>query len=62
MVSDQTVGNILKRHGIPPGPERKKTTTWEEFIGMQMDVLVRWMRQIARNVTMAERGFLSSGQ
>jgi len=27
-VSDQTVGNILKRHGIPPAPERKATTTW----------------------------------
>jgi len=26
-VSDQTVGNILKRHGIPPAPERKTTTT-----------------------------------
>jgi putative transposase len=24
-VSDQTVGNILKRHGIPPAPQRKKT-------------------------------------
>src|SRR6267378_8702347 len=22
-ISDQTVGNILKRHGIPPAPERK---------------------------------------
>ena len=31
-VSDQTVGNILKRHGIPPAPEREKTTTWTEFI------------------------------
>ena len=31
-VSDQTVGNILKRHGIPPAPERKKTTTWKEFM------------------------------
>ncbi len=39
-VSDQTVGNILKRHGIPPIPERKKTTTWKEFIGMHMDVVV----------------------
>src|SRR5438132_6370057 len=29
-VSDQTVGNILKRHGIPPAPERKTTTTWRE--------------------------------
>ena len=27
-VSDQTVGNILKRHCIPPAPERKATTTW----------------------------------
>ena len=26
-VSAQTVGNILKRHGIPPAPERKTTTT-----------------------------------
>jgi putative transposase len=39
-ISDQTVGNILKRHGIPPAPERKKTTTWHEFIHMHMDVLV----------------------
>jgi putative transposase len=39
-VSDQTVGNILKRHGIPPAPERKTTTTWKEFIRTHMDVLV----------------------
>jgi hypothetical protein len=26
-ISDQTVGNILKRHDLPPGPERQKTTT-----------------------------------
>jgi putative transposase len=26
-ISDQTVGNILKRHGIPPAPAREKTTT-----------------------------------
>ena len=39
-VSDQTVGNILKRHGIPPAPERKKTTTWKEFIRTHMEVLM----------------------
>ncbi len=39
-ISDQTVGNILKRHGIPPAPERKTTTTWKEFILTHMDVLV----------------------
>jgi transposase InsO family protein len=39
-ISDQTVGNILKRRGIPPAPERKKTTTWKEFIRTHMDVPV----------------------
>jgi transposase InsO family protein len=103
-ISDQTVGNILKRHGIPPAPERKTTTTWKEFIRTHLDVLVAtdfftaevwtlgglvtyyilffihlgsrqvhiagitphpnetWMRQIARNVTMEEWGFLAPGQ
>ena len=37
-ISDQTVGTILKRHGIAPAPER--TTTWKEFIRTHMDVLV----------------------
>src|SRR5262245_59483349 len=39
-VSAQTVGNVLKRHGIPPAPERKTTTTWKEFIRTYLDVLV----------------------
>jgi putative transposase len=39
-ISDQTVGNILQRHGIAPAPERKTTTTWMEFIRTHMDVLV----------------------
>jgi putative transposase len=39
-ISDQTVGNILKRHGIPPAPERKTTTTWQEFIRIHRDVLM----------------------
>ena len=30
-VSDQTVGNILKRHGIPPAPERKQHNPVEEI-------------------------------
>jgi hypothetical protein len=38
-ISDQTVGNILKRHDIPPAPERTKTLTWRECIGMHMAVL-----------------------
>ena len=31
-VSDQTVGNILRRHGIAPPPKRSRTTSWKEFI------------------------------
>ena len=99
-LSDQTVGNILKRHGIPPAPERKRTTTWKDFIRAHREVLAatdffttevwtmsglvtyyvvfvmhvatrrvhiagltpfpneRWMTQIARNLTMADVGFL----
>ena len=39
-ISDQTVGNILKRHGISPAPERKTTVTWREFIRSHWDVLM----------------------
>jgi transposase InsO family protein len=38
-VSDQTVGAILKRHGIDPAPERKRQTTWKTFIKAHWDVL-----------------------
>jgi putative transposase len=39
-ISDQTVGNILKRQGIPPAPERKTSMTWKAFIRTHLDVLV----------------------
>ncbi len=38
-ISDQTVGNILKEHGIEPAPERKRQTTWKTFIKAHWDVL-----------------------
>ncbi len=38
-LSDQTVGNILGRHGIPPAPKRKQTTSWKDFIRAHLDVL-----------------------
>ena len=31
-ISDQSVGNILRRHGIAPAPKRKQSTTWSDFI------------------------------
>ncbi len=100
-ISDETVGNVLKRNGIPPAPDRKRDTNWSEFIQAHKDVLAAcdfftaevitpvglityyvlffihlgsrkvyiagatpnpnesWMKQIARNVTMADIGFLS---
>lgn len=100
-VCAQTVGNILERHDLPPVPERKKGTTWKEFIQAHLDVLgacdfltaevltakglltyyvlffiqlgtrkvliagitpypgEAWMKQIARNVTDAQDGFLN---
>jgi putative transposase len=38
-VSDETVGNVLKRHGTAPAPKRSQTTTWKEFIQSHMAVL-----------------------
>ena len=38
-MSDQTVGNILKDHGIEPAPERKRTTTWATFLKAHWDQL-----------------------
>ena len=38
-MSDQTVGNILKRNGIPPAPNRSQETTWSTFIKNHQDVI-----------------------
>jgi hypothetical protein len=38
-LSDQTVGNILRRHGIPPARKRSGNTTWKDFIAAHMAVL-----------------------
>ena len=34
-VSDQTVGNVLRRNGIA----RSQTTTWKDFISSHLEVL-----------------------
>jgi hypothetical protein len=38
-LSDQTVGNILRRHRIPPAPKRSQNTNWKDFIAAHMAVL-----------------------
>jgi putative transposase len=99
-ISDTTVGNILKAHGIEPAPDRRRQTTWKTFLKAHWDVLVAidfttvevwttkglvtfyllfvmelatrrvqcagittnpneiWLKQIARNLTAADDGFL----
>jgi len=99
-ISDTTVGNILKDHGIEPAPDRKRQTTWKTFLQAHWEVLAaidfttvevwtknglvtfyvlfvmelatrrvhfagataspddRWMKQMARNLTAADEGFL----
>jgi putative transposase len=39
VVSDQTVGNILRRYGIAPAPKRGRNTNWKDFIASHMAVL-----------------------
>ena len=100
-ISDTTVGNILKRHGIEPAPDRKRQTTWTTFLKAHWEVLASidfttvevwtkgglvtffllfamelktrrvhfvgctvqphetWMKQIARELTNFEDGFLN---
>jgi len=38
-VTDQTVGNVLRRRGVPIAPKRTQTTTWKDFISAHMAVL-----------------------
>ncbi|HEV3448237.1 MAG TPA: integrase core domain-containing protein, partial [Gemmataceae bacterium] len=99
-LSDSSVANILKAHGIEPAPARQRTTTWKTFLKAHWDVLAAvdfttievwglkglvtvylffvmevatrrvhfagsttspadaWMKQVARNLTAADDGFL----
>ena len=39
-LSDQTVGNILRRYNLSPAPKRKQSVSWKDFIRSHRDVLV----------------------
>ena len=100
-ISDTTVKNVLKAHGIEPASDRQRQTTWATFLKSHWDVLAAidfttievwtkgglvtfyllfvmelktrrvhfagctphpneaWMKQIARNLTDTEDGFLN---
>ncbi len=38
-VSDETVGNILRKHGIAPAPKRSRTMSWRDFLASHMNVM-----------------------
>ena len=38
-ITDTTIGNILKAHGIEPAPDRKRTGSWETFMKSHWDVM-----------------------
>jgi hypothetical protein len=38
-ISDETVGNVLRRNGPPPASERKRTTPWSVFIRTHLALL-----------------------
>ena len=55
-VSDQTVGNILKRNGMAPSPERRRNTTWRNNDGCQLDTLYDANQPLlCRNIRLYER-------
>jgi transposase InsO family protein len=99
-ISDESVGTILKAHGLEPAPDRKRQSTWKTFLRAHWNVMAAidfttvevwskkglvtfyllfvmevatrrvcfagctpnpnesWMKQMARNLTDAEEGFL----
>jgi transposase InsO family protein len=38
-ISDTTVANILKAHGVPPAPDRQRTGAWSTFLKAHWEVL-----------------------
>lgn len=38
-ISDETVGNVLKEHGIEPAPSRGKYTTWKNFLRAHWEIM-----------------------
>jgi putative transposase len=39
VISSTTVANLLKAHGIEPAPDRRRQSTWKDFLQAHWDVL-----------------------
>jgi putative transposase len=39
-VARSTIAQILERHGLEPAPERKRKTTWKEFLSRHWELIV----------------------
>jgi hypothetical protein len=57
-LSGQTVGNILRRHGIAPAPKRSRTTSWKDFISTHMEVLAGADFLTVGSAQLARTGYL----
>ena len=55
-ISDQTVANVLKRHAIAPSPERRRNSTWHEFISTHKECL--WACDFFTAEVLSKRGRL----
>jgi putative transposase len=40
IIGRTTIGEILRRHGIEPAPERSRKTTWKEFLSRHWELIV----------------------
>lgn len=38
-LSDTTIADILRKHGVDPAPDRQRTTTWKTFLRAHWEVL-----------------------
>ncbi len=74
-VSDTTIDNVRKRHGIPPAPEREKKPNWSKFLSAHWDGLLaadffttlvatnrRWCASVTNERFTPESSFLNSAR
>jgi len=53
--SDQTVKNILRRHGIAPAPKRSQVTSWKELFNLRIEFLDSTRSQATKQAPVFKR-------